>query len=167
MPHILEVAFTAPDEHKPSFWVPIPPCPPPFPPSPLTIDTLFEQIKLVGEGSCLILYADRADAEAKTYSTCLAVASTPGSPRASLFHKVSGPGGMKDPQCTICTDVLHILQKKVNKTDQSMKGEGRGSLGNACRGQLFDETRYAYVLQCPSCILHQGRLIDRLVDLDK
>lgn len=42
----------------------------------------------MGEESSLILYADGAEVEARTHENCLAVASSPCSPRASPFHKV-------------------------------------------------------------------------------
>lgn len=46
------------------------------------------KIKLVGEESSLILYVNEAEVEARTHENCLAVASSPCSPRASTFHKV-------------------------------------------------------------------------------
>ncbi len=46
------------------------------------------QIKLLGEGACVILCAEGADVEARTYDTWGVVPSSPASPRASAFHSV-------------------------------------------------------------------------------
>lgn len=48
-----------------------------------------KQIKLLGEGACVILCADGADVEARTYGTWGLVSSSPASPRASVFCSVS------------------------------------------------------------------------------
>lgn len=46
------------------------------------------QIKLLGEGACVILCADGADVEARTYGTWGLVSCSPASPRASVFCSV-------------------------------------------------------------------------------